>query len=74
MLSIGKLAAHQAKYYPDQAEVRVDVVQSVGGGVEEPTTSDRARHGVDGSAQPHTSSDSGDEVGADDFRRVLDGA
>ena len=35
MLSIGKLAAGQAKYYLDQAEVRVDVVQSVGGGIED---------------------------------------
>ena len=35
MLSIGKLAAGQAKYYLDQAEMRVDVVQSVGGGIED---------------------------------------
>src|SRR3954452_5594771 len=35
MLSIGKLAAGQAKYYLDQAQVRVDVVQSVGSGVED---------------------------------------
>ena len=35
VLSIGKLAAGQAKYYLDQAEVRVDVVQSVGGGIED---------------------------------------
>ena len=35
MLSIGKLAAGQAKYYLDQAEVRVDVVDSVAGGVED---------------------------------------
>src|SRR3954470_2026616 len=35
MLSIGKLAASQAKYYLDQAQVRVDVVQSVGSGVED---------------------------------------
>ena len=35
MLSIGKLAAGQAKYYLDQAEVRVDVVQSVGSGIED---------------------------------------
>ena len=32
MLSIGKLAAGQAKYYLDQAEVRVDVVDSVAEG------------------------------------------
>jgi conjugative relaxase-like TrwC/TraI family protein len=35
MLSIGKLAAGQAKYYLDQAEGRVDVVDSVGEGAEE---------------------------------------
>jgi hypothetical protein len=29
MLSIGKLVAGQAKYYLDQAEARVDVVDSV---------------------------------------------
>jgi len=35
VLSIGKLAAGQAKYYLDGAEARVDVAQSVGDGVEE---------------------------------------
>ncbi|HWM12584.1 MAG TPA: MobF family relaxase [Solirubrobacteraceae bacterium] len=35
MLSIGKLAAGQARYYLDQAEARVDVVASVGSGVED---------------------------------------
>ena len=30
MLSIGKLATDRAKYYLDQAEGRVDVVESVG--------------------------------------------
>ena len=35
MLSIGKLAAGQAKYYLDQAEARVDVAQSVGDGIED---------------------------------------
>ena len=35
MLSIGKLAAGQARYYLDQAEGRVDVVESVGDGVED---------------------------------------
>src|SRR3712207_9472812 len=35
MLSIGKLAAGQAKYYLDQAEVRVDVVDSVAEGAED---------------------------------------
>ena len=35
MLSIGKLGAGQAKYYLDQAQGRVDVVDSVGDGIEE---------------------------------------
>ena len=35
MLSIGKLGAGQAGYYLDQAEGRVDVVGSVGDGIEE---------------------------------------
>ena len=35
MLSIGKLVAGQAKYYLDQAEVRVDVVDSVAEGLED---------------------------------------
>ncbi len=35
MLSIGKLAAGQAKYYLDQAEARVDVVSSVADGIED---------------------------------------
>jgi hypothetical protein len=35
MLSIGKLAAGQAKYYLDQAEGRVDVVESVRDGLED---------------------------------------
>ena len=35
VLSIGKLAAGQARYYLDQAEVRVDALQSISGGVEE---------------------------------------
>ena len=35
VLSIGKLAAGQARYYLDQAEGRVDVVDSVGDGLED---------------------------------------
>jgi conjugative relaxase-like TrwC/TraI family protein len=35
MLSIGKLAAGQAKYYLDQAQGRVDVIDSVVGGAED---------------------------------------
>jgi conjugative relaxase-like TrwC/TraI family protein len=34
-LSIGKLAAGQAQYYLDQAEGRVDVIASVGDGIED---------------------------------------
>ncbi|HEX8101501.1 MAG TPA: MobF family relaxase [Solirubrobacteraceae bacterium] len=34
-MSIGKLSADQATYYLDQAEARADVVESVGGGIEE---------------------------------------
>jgi hypothetical protein len=35
LLSIGKLGADQAKYYLDQAQGRVDVVDSFGEGIEE---------------------------------------
>jgi conjugative relaxase-like TrwC/TraI family protein len=35
VLSIGKLAPGQARYYLDQAEARVDVVQSIGDGIED---------------------------------------
>src|SRR5918911_5384254 len=35
VLSIGKLSADQAKYYLDQAEARVDVVDSVADGLED---------------------------------------
>jgi conjugative relaxase-like TrwC/TraI family protein len=35
MLSIGKLVAGQARYYLDQAETRVDIVGSVGEGLED---------------------------------------
>ena len=35
MLSIGKLAVGQAKYYLDQAQGRVDAVDSVVGGAED---------------------------------------
>jgi conjugative relaxase-like TrwC/TraI family protein len=35
MLSIAKLAADQSSYYLDQARARVDVVESVAGGVED---------------------------------------
>ena len=35
MLSIGRLGADQARYYLDQARGRVDVVDSVGEGIED---------------------------------------
>lgn len=35
MLSIAKLVADQSSYYLDQARARVDVVESVAGGVED---------------------------------------
>src|SRR3954453_2314926 len=35
VLSIGKLAAGQASYYLDQAEVRVDAVDAIGDGIED---------------------------------------
>jgi len=35
VLSIGKLSAGQANYYLDQAQGRVDAVESIGDGVEE---------------------------------------
>jgi TrwC relaxase len=35
VLSIGKLSSGQARYYLDQAEVRVDAVDSIGDGIEE---------------------------------------
>jgi conjugative relaxase-like TrwC/TraI family protein len=35
VLSIGKLGADQARYYLDQAQARVDVVDSVGDGIED---------------------------------------
>ena len=42
-MSIGKLGADQARYYLDQAEGRVDVVDSVGDGIEEYYGSAEAR-------------------------------
>jgi hypothetical protein len=72
VLSIGKLAAGQAKYYLDQAEVRVDVVQSVGQGVEDyylgPT---EARGQWIGAAARELGLDGG--VAPEALRRVLAG-
>ncbi|MDA0166009.1 relaxase domain-containing protein [Solirubrobacter ginsenosidimutans] len=73
MLSIGKLAAGQAKYYLDQAEARVDVVQSVGSGVEDYYLGPHeARGRWIGSAGYEIGLR--DDVGADALRRVLAGA
>jgi conjugative relaxase-like TrwC/TraI family protein len=72
VLSIGKLAAGQAKYYLDQAEVRVDVVQSVGGGIEDYYVGPNEARGVwIGVAARELGL--GGEVDADDLRRVLEG-
>ena len=73
MLSIGKLAAGQAKYYLDQAEGRVDVVQSVGTGVEDYYLGPHeARGRWIGSAGRELGLR--DDVEADALRRVLAGA
>src|SRR3954452_7630926 len=72
VLSIGKLAAGQAKYYLDQAEARVDVVQSVGSGVEDYYVGPaEARGRWIGAAADELGLR--DEVGADGLRRVLEG-
>src|SRR4051794_7300280 len=72
VLSIGKLAAGQAKYYLDQAQVRVDVVQSVGGGIEDYYVGpSEARGRWIGSAARELGLRG--EVGGDALRRVLDG-
>ena len=55
MLSIGKLAAGQARYYLDQAEARVDVVASVGRALRITTPAAR-RHAADGSGPELASS------------------
>src|SRR5215216_4232119 len=71
MLSIGKLAAGQAKYYLDQAEVRVDVVDSVADGLEDYYL------GTPEARRPVTRIEPGRELGlsgaveADELRRVL---
>jgi conjugative relaxase-like TrwC/TraI family protein len=72
VLSIGKLAAGQAKYYLDQAEARVDVVQSVGSGVEDYYLGPSEARGVwIGIAARELGL--GGEVGEDALRRVLEG-
>src|SRR3954471_12017768 len=72
VLSIGELAAGQAKYYLDQAEARVDVVQSVGSGVEDYYLGPTEARGVwIGSAAYELGL--GGDVGAHGLRRVLEG-
>src|SRR4051794_36568823 len=72
VLSIGKLAAGQAKYYLDQAEARVDVVQSVGSGVEDYYLGPgEARGRWNGVAAGELGLRG--EVEADGLRRVLEG-
>ena len=72
MLSIGKLAAGQAKYYLDQAEVRVDAVQSISSGVEEYYAGGAEARGVwVGTAAAALSLSGG--VDGDALRRVLAG-
>ena len=72
MLSIGKLSAPQANYYLDQAEARVDTVQSVGGGLEDYyTSSSEARGGWLGAGAADLGLSGA--VDGDDLRAVLDG-
>src|SRR3954454_8426510 len=72
MLSIGKLASGQAKYYLDQAQVRVDVVQSVGSGVEDYYVSPGEARGRWLGAAARELELHGD-VGPEQLRRVLEG-
>jgi conjugative relaxase-like TrwC/TraI family protein len=71
VLSIGKLAAGQARYYLDQAEARVDVVASVGGGIEDYYGGAEA-HGMWLGRAARALGLSGD-VDCDELRRVLAG-
>ena len=70
LLSIGKLAASQAKYYLEQARGRVDVIQSVAGGAEDYYAHAKEARGVwlgRGAAQLAL----GGVVGAEELRRLL---
>ncbi len=72
MLSIGKLAGGHAKYYLDQADLRVDVVQSVGGGIEDYYVGpNEARGRWIGAAASELRLQG--NVDAEGLRRVLDG-
>jgi conjugative relaxase-like TrwC/TraI family protein len=72
VLSIGKLAAGQAKYYLDQAEARVDVVQSIGSGAEDYYLGPSEARGRWIGAAARELGLQG-EVEADQLRRVLEG-
>ena len=72
MLSIGKLAAGQSKYYLDQAEARIDVAQNVGEGIEDYyLTPAEARGRWIGAAAREVGLQGG--VGPEELRRVLAG-
>ena len=73
VLSIGKLAAGQAKYYLDQAEVRVDVVESVGDGIEDYYVGAARGARASGSARRRASSGSAARSRPTALRRVLAG-
>ena len=70
MLSIGKLAAGQAKYYLEQAQGRVDAIQSLASGAEDYYTHTSEARGVwlgCGAAQLELRG----VVGADELRRCF---
>ena len=72
MLSIGKLAAGQAKYYLEQAQGRVDAIQSVASGAEDYYIQGNEPRGVwlgRGAAQLELRG----VVGADELRSLLEG-
>jgi conjugative relaxase-like TrwC/TraI family protein len=70
VLSIGKLAAGQARYYLDQAEGRVDVVASVGDGIEDYYGGGAEARGVWLGGAARILGLTG-EVGGEELRRVL---
>ncbi len=72
MLSIGKLKAGQAKYYLDQADARVDVVDSVADGMEDYYLGAPEARG-DGSGRRGLELGLSGAVEADELRRVLAG-
>jgi conjugative relaxase-like TrwC/TraI family protein len=72
VLSIGKLAAGQAKYYLDQAGGRVDAVESLAGGAEDYYVRAGEARGVWIGRAASELGLQGD-VGADDLQRLLEG-